>query len=182
MISCEQTKEQNVLEHGISVKNYLFDLINYLKTNQPLKHNFLIPKWLNENKNLFLENLPNDKTLELYTTYHDCGKPFCIYIDSEGKKHFPNHELYSKYVFDKVFDNKIASNLILHDMDIHRLKSEDINKFINNPYALTLLLTGLAEIHSNAEMFGGINSVSFKIKHKHITKKGQQIINLIKKN
>ena len=30
MSECEQTKNQSVLEHGISVKNYLFDLINHL--------------------------------------------------------------------------------------------------------------------------------------------------------
>jgi hypothetical protein len=30
-------------------------------------------------------------------------------------------------------------------------------------------------------MFGGIDSTSFKIKHKCISKRGKQIINLIKK-
>jgi hypothetical protein len=49
-------------------------------------------------------------------------------------------------------------------MDIHTLKSEGVEEFCKNPLAITLLLTGLAEIHSNAQMFGDIESVSFRIK------------------
>lgn len=41
--------------------------------------------------------------------------------------------------------------------------------------ALTLLLAALAEIHSNAKMFGGIESSSFKSKWKKIDRRGNQI-------
>jgi len=37
-------------------------------------------------------------------------------------------------------------------------------------------------VHANASMFGGIESTSFKIKFKQISKRGKQILNLIKEN
>ena len=180
MSECEQTQGQSVLDHGISVKNYLFDLINHLRTGTPLQYEWKLPDWVLQNKDLILSSLPDDETLELYTTYHDCGKPFCLTVDSDGKRHFPNHAQVSYQYFTQAFNNPVAADLILHDMDIHLLKSDGVEEFSKNPYALTLLLTGLAEIHSNSTMFGGIDSVSFKIKHKCISKRGTQIINLIK--
>ena len=63
-------------------------------------------------------------------------------------------------------------------MDIHLLKSDGVESFSKHPYALTLLIVGLSEIHSNSQMFGGIGSTSFKIKLKSITQRGKQIINL----
>jgi len=180
MSECEQTKGQSVLDHGISVKNYLFDLINHLRTGTTLQYEWKLPDWVLENKDLILSSLTDDETLELYTTYHDCGKPFCLMVDSDGKRHFPNHAQVSYQYFTQVFNNPVAAELILHDMDIHLLKSDGVEEFSKNPYALTLLLTGLAETHSNSQMFGGIDSTSFKIKWKSINQRGKQIINKIK--
>ena len=180
MKDCEQTQGQSVLQHGESVKNYLFDLLSHLRSNTDLKYDWLLPDWIYENKDFILNSLPSDQTLDLYTTYHDCGKPFCITIDDDGKRHFPNHAEVSYQIFTKVFDDPIVADLIRHDMDIHLLKSDGVSDFCQNPYALTLLITGLSEIHSNASMFGGTNSTSFKIKHKCITQRGKQIINQLK--
>jgi uncharacterized protein YlaN (UPF0358 family) len=180
MSECEQTKSQSVLEHGISVKNYLFDLINHLRSNTPLQYEWKLPDWVLENKDLLLSSLPDDETLELYTVYHDCGKPFCLEIDENGKRHFPNHAEVSYQIFNQVFNNSVAAELILHDMDIHLLKSDGVVQFCQNLHALTLLLTGLAELHSNAQMFGGLDSTSFKIKWKCINQRGKQIINQLK--
>lgn len=179
MKNCEQAKNQNILEHGISVKKYLFDLLNHLRTDEPLKYAWILPKFVKENSELLLQNMPDDNTLELYTTYHDCGKPFCVQIDDDGTRHFPNHAKVSYEYFKNVFDNEVAAELILHDMDIHNLKANNIKEFAEGSHTTTLLLTGLAEIHSNAKMFGGQDSISFKIKHKHISKKGEQIIRII---
>lgn len=180
MTNCEQTQGQSVLQHGESVKNYLFDLLNHLRNQHQLKYDWLLPDWIYENKDFILNSLPSDQTLDLYTTMHDCGKPFCLTIDTDGKKHFPNHAEVSYQIFTQLFNDSIVAELIRHDMDIHLLKSDGVEQFCQNPYALTLLLTGLAEIHSNASMFGGINSTSFKIKHKCITQRGKQIINQLK--
>ena len=112
----------------------------------------------------------------LDTQFHDCGKPFCLIIDSDGKRHFPNHAEVSAFYFNQVFDNQVASDLIRRDMDIHLLKSDGVDSFSREPHALTLLLTGLAEVHSNSQIFGGLDSTSFKIKHKSITQRGKQKI------
>jgi len=179
MKDCEQTKGQSVLQHGISVKNYTFDLINYLRFNTPLKYEWVLPDWLCENKDLILSNLPSDKTLKYYTVLHDCGKPYCLEYDEDGRKHFPNHAQISFETFNQVFDDEIAAHLIKHDMDIHLLKADEVEEFCKNPYALTLLLVGLSEIYSNANMFGGLDSTSFKIKWKKINQRGKKIIELL---
>lgn len=178
MSNCEQFKGQSVLEHGISVSNYLFDLLDYLRNGTTLKYDWILPDWVTKHKDLILKSLPSDETLKLYTQFHDCGKPFCLTIDEDGKRHFPNHAQVSYQIFKQVFNDDIAADLILHDMDIHLLKSDGVESFSKHPYALTLLIVGLAEIHSNSQMFGGIGSTSFKIKLKSITQRGKQIINL----
>ena len=181
MKNCEQTQGQSVMQHGISVKNYTFDIINHLKFGTPLKYEWRLPDCVYENKDTILSNLPSDKVLKLYTILHDCGKPYCLEIDSDGKKHFPNHAEVSATTFSSIFENKEVEDLIRHDMDIHLLKSDEVEEFCKNPNAITLLLTGLAEIHSNCQMFGGIDSTSFKIKWKNINKRGSQILKTIKK-
>jgi hypothetical protein len=180
MSNCEQTKGQSVLQHGKSVEKYLFDLINHLRSGDSLEYEWRLPDWVLENKDLILSSLPDDETLRLYTVYHDCGKPYCIEIDGEGKRHFPNHAGVSYNVFLQHFDNNAAAELIRKDMDIHLLKADRVGEFASSPYAITLLITGLAEIHSNCKMFGGIESTSFKIKWKAITSRGKQIIKIKK--
>lgn len=182
MKNCEQTKGQSVLDHGISVKNWTFDLINHLRNGDILKNEWILPDWVYENRDLILENLPSDKTLKYYTILHDCGKPYCLETDDLGKRHFPNHSEVSYRIFKNLFVDGVSARLIKDDMEIHLLKSEDIDDFCQNPHALTLLIVGLSEIHSNSEMFGGKNSDSFKIKLKRITQRGKKIIQKIKQN
>jgi hypothetical protein len=182
MKACPQTESQSVLEHGFSVKNYTMDLLNHLELGTPLKYEWKLPEWIYEEKDFILQHLENRKTLKTYTIMHDCGKPLCLQIDEEGKRHFPNHAEISFQTFVRFYDDPVAAQLILHDMDIHTLKSEGVEEFSKSPYAITHLIVGLAEIHSNAKMFGGIDSTSFKIKHKCISKRGKQIINLTKNN
>lgn len=180
MKNCEQTQGVSVLQHGISVHEYLEDIVNHLMFDEPLKFEWRLPEWLLENRELICDALPDEYTRYLYTTYHDCGKPYCLTIDEEGRRHFPNHAQVSHDVFCQVFPKeKVAADLIKHDMDIHLLKSDGVTDFAKNPHALTLLLTGLAEIHSNSTMFGGIESTSFKIKWKAISSRGKQILKII---
>lgn len=158
----------------------MFDLLDHLEKGTPLKYEWKIPAWIYEEKDLILKSLPDRKTLKLYTIMHDCGKPLCLEVDQEGRRHFPNHAKISYEVFTKFYQDPIAAELILHDMDIHTLKAEGVEEFCKNQYATTLLLSGLAEIHSNSKMFGGLDSTSFKIKWKCISQRGKQIINLKK--
>lgn len=62
-------------------------------------------------------------------------------------------------------------------MCLHTDSSEQIDFNLKNVWskkdAYTLLLVSLCEIHSNASMFGGIESVSFKSKWKKIDQRGK---------
>lgn len=164
------------------------DIYSHLQFNNKLQYNWKIPNWLYENKDFILKNLLPISLLTTYQIYHDIGKPYCKIYDLEdnSKYHFPNHANISSKIYSNIFgDDNIISLLIKRDMDIHLIKSKDIEYFIGNTkldhqISLSLLLTGLSEIHANAEMFGGIDSISFKIKYKQIESRGKQIIKLIK--
>lgn len=171
MKGCPQTDKINVLEHGQSVWKYFKKLFH--KEWDGLK----IPSWLNDNYEKIISNLHDLDIIERYNVYHDCGKPYCLEYDSLGKRHYPNHANISFEVWKNLFPNDvIVSNLIKEDMSLHTLTSDEILlKNWNIKDSMTLLLTSLAELHANAEMFGGIESDSFKIKYKKIDKRGKMI-------
>lgn len=177
MQKTEQMKNLSVLEHGVSVHNYFLDLQNHILNGSELKYEWKLPDWV-YNKQLW-DQLLDFEIIKNYQIYHDCGKPFCLEIDQEGKKHFPNHAKISYQVWKKIGISEIEAQLMLHDMDIHLLKSKDVESFCQLPFAATLLITGLCELHSNASMFGGVSSTSFKIKWKNINKFGKRITNFI---
>lgn len=175
MQNCYQTDTQSVYQHGISVKKHTFQLIDILKLNNFNFTSYKLPDWFLQYRNQLLQNLLSEDIIREYTIYHDCGKPYCLFIDENGKRHFPDHVNKSYQVWLSVGGSPIVAKLISMDMCIHTMKSCDIDDFIKHNEAITLLIVGLAEIHSNAVMFGGINSNSFKIKWKQINKKGKQI-------
>lgn len=84
--------------------------------------------------------------------------------------------IYRKYVLK---NDTVVRRLIKYDMDIHLLKADGVEEFAKRREAITNLIVGLAEIHANAEMFGGLESTSFKIKWKQIDKRGKQILQLL---
>ena len=110
--------------------------------------------------------------IDEYTLFHDCGKPYC---PSDGKRKFPNHTEVSYLIWLGVGGHLSAARLMRMDMQIHTMKADEVPSFCTQPEAPTLLLAGLAEIHANAEMFGGGTSVSFKIKWKQIDRRGRAI-------
>lgn len=164
---------QSVWEHGESVRDHLFDLINHLRHGTSLVYDWRIPDWVSTH---LLEKLLPDEDLKLYTLFHDCGKPNCLELDEQGRSHFPNHADVSAKVFSEIFSNSRVENLIKSDMIVHTMSAADVPEFAKRDEAVSLLLTALAEIHANAEMFGGIESTSFKIKWKHIDKRGRAIL------
>lgn len=174
-----QTENQSILEHGLSVNKYYKDLIKLLETNESV-FEWKIPTWLSSD---LLSMVYDDKTMYLYHKFHDIGKPYCLIIDDDDKRHFPDHANKSHEIFSKYFNNPVVAELIRNDMRIHLMKPSEVEDFVlsnENKFILSLLITSLCELHSNASMFGGINSVSFKIKFKSIEKIGSRIINKIK--
>lgn len=182
MKACEQTKGMSVLDHGNMVKDHYHDLYFHLYEDVRLQYEWKLPDWVIENKKYIIDNLFNDYAVQEYLIMHDCGKPYCRTVDEEGKQHFPNHAEVSYQVYKQIYPTRfVVSELIKSDMDIHCLKSEDLEEFAKRPEAITLLIAGLCEIHANASMFGGIDSTSFKIKWKQINKRGRQIIEILNK-
>lgn len=178
MKKIEQTKGETIFEHGLSVRDHLTDLISYLKGEETLS-GWKIPDWLDQYKELILSKLLPEDILEEYAILHDCGKIFVKYIDENGKVHFPDHAKKSKEVYLESGGNQQVAELIGMDMIIHTIKSIDLPEFCQRKECISLLLSGLAEIHSNAELFGGTSSDSFKIKFKQIDKRGKAICKIL---
>jgi hypothetical protein len=72
----------------------------------------------------------------------------------------------------------VIYKLILNDLKVHTLKAAQIDEFCRHDakLAVNILLSALAAVYSNSELFGGTQSTSFKIKFKTITQRGKQII------
>mgnify|MGYP003633991569 CR=1 FL=1 len=168
-----QTEGLTVYEHGESVWEYTKKIIsgdfNKLK----------LPDWFKENHRFIVNNLHDIKDVKDYNIYHDCGKPFCLEIDSDGKRHFKNHAQISKETWLKISDNQVVADLIGYDMALHSDNADTIKSYDwDIKTAFTLLVTAFAEIHSNAEMFGGIDSISFKMKWKTLDRRGKMLMKM----
>ena len=107
------------------------------------------------------------------------GKPACRIVDGDGRQHFPGHATVSKRVWLDAGGDAGIGELIGMDMDVHLLKGEGVEAFSHRPQACALLITALCEVHANASMFGGIASTSFKMKWKHVDKRGRAILKAI---
>lgn len=184
MLTCEQTQGQSVYEHGLSVKEHTFQILDFLRgRGGDTLEGWKIPKWLEDCKSSIAYSIWDDEIISLYTLYHDCGKPYCRFVDADGKAHFPDHADVSKEVFAHVAkelggDNiDWVPNLISWDMILHTETQEQIKKRLFDEIDVedifTLLIVGLAELHSNAKLFGGIDSTSFKMKWKKLDKRGR---------
>ena len=180
MKECNQNSFQTIYEHGVSVSETLENLINYIKYNKPLDGYWIIPEWLEKNKEKIKNNLFHEDILLEYALFHDCGKPFCFNIDENGNQHFPDHAKISEKIWNENGGEPLIGRLISMDMDIHLLKDYGIKEFCERKECISLLITGLAEIHSNANMFGGFDSISFKIKYKNIDRRGNAIFKILK--
>lgn len=183
MQSCEQTSGINMIEHGRMVKSSYAILLDAISGRCEAPLGWRIPEWA-RNPNVLRGQFPRD-IVDMYLLYHDCGKPLSRTVDEHGKVHYPEHAHKSQQLWTQLSShlspeqrdkNSIIARLMGMDMDIHTLKSDGVQEFAKRPEAMTLLLAGLAEVHANAGMFGGFDSVSFKIKVKHMEKRGRQVI------
>lgn len=177
MLSCSQFENMSVYEHGADVFARFTDLYLHLTTGAPLQLQWRLPEWVH-NPELAQRLLPLE-TLRLYQLYHDCGKPFCRTVDEDGRQHFPNHAQVSHDTwmqYAETPEDEQIGKLILMDMDAHTVKGEAVQEFIQRPEAASLLLTALAEVHSNASFLGQLESDNFKIKIKQLDKIGKRLV------
>lgn len=172
MRNCMQSSTQNMLQHGFSVWKHTYQLLKFDDQT-----NFRLPQWYIKYKSLLLENIHSFKTIKHYTLFHDAGKPFSLEIDEMGKKHFPDHANVSADVFKKyIRDDETIIRLIKNDMIMHAKKYDEIISMkLSIKDISTHLIVALAELHANAELFGGIESESFKIKFKRLEKLGKKL-------
>ena len=172
MRSCYQFKDMSVLQHGKSVHEWYLDFIG------PRKRQWRMPDWADDKR--IREGLLPLETTRLYQTYHDCGKPFCRTVDTDGRQHFPDHAevSYKRWLecSEASPESLLIAELIRKDMLAHTAKGEQIEAFCKEPLAIPLLVTALCEVHSNAQIFSGIESDSFKIKWKVIDKIGKRLL------
>jgi hypothetical protein len=177
MLRCEQTKGQNVYQHGLAVQNKASDLLTSLQNDSPLP-DWRLPRWIDEYRPQLLKSLHSYETIANYTLFHDIGKPFCRVVDEDGKQHFPNHAEVSKKLYLEATGDETTANLIGYDMVFHTASAVEVEEYCkvwSVQDAVTLLIVALSEIHANAALFGGIESQSFKQKFKQLERRGNQV-------
>lgn len=167
--------KQTILQHGISVWLHFKSLYNFIKSGED-SYIYPIPSWFMDYKDNLLPFLENNiDAIKKYLIYHDCGKPFCLTEDDNGQ-HFKNHAEISKQIYENTFSKGLIADLIGDDMLCHITKPKDFETLLSNPNIEILLCASLSEMHSNARMFGGFDSDSFKIKFKNYDKLGKRIL------
>jgi len=121
--------------------------------------------------------MPAEDVLRRYTVYHDCGKHLVEETDGEGR-HFPDHaNVSADYWLRHYPEDTHVALLMRNDMFIHACTAKELDdSVLPHEVLCTLLLTALAEIHSNAAMFGGVDSQSFKIKWKQVNRRGSRLL------
>ena len=174
MLSTEQATNHNMLDHGISCYQRFKDLYDHFNKKTPLQQHWVLPDWILSNN--VWDNLLDFNTVAIYLLLHDCGKPDCLEIDSAGRRHFPDHAIHSARTILELTDNTQLERLVRNDMVIHTIAPEGCKGFSENPECITHLVVGLCEIHANAEMFGGFESDSFKIKLKRLNQRAKKIL------
>lgn len=178
MEACPQFEGMSVWEHGRNVHEWYMDLFQPEWYGLSRTKSWRLPDWINHL--IFRDNAFHIGILEEYQIWHDIGKPRCKVIDEEGKVHFPNHAEVSKLLYwessEQTEDDLVVAELIGMDMLAHTVKGEEREEFSKHPYAPSLLLTALAEIHSNASHLGRLDSDGFKIKAKQLDKVAKLII------
>jgi hypothetical protein len=169
-----QFEDQSVLDHGVAVARYFKDIHDHFMCGTKLKYEWKLPEWISSR--LLWDSLAPLRDLYLYQIYHDCGK--LQFDDLGGAKKFPNHAIRSSEMWRAMGGGDLVAGMMSHDMDIHLMAADEMEEFIDLPYAASLILTGLSEIHANSKGFGGIQSVSFKSKWKQIDRRAKKFINL----
>ena len=135
-----------------------------------------LPKWFETWKAPLAAAVGNHGGLaRTYLEWHDCGKPFCLEYDAQGRAHFPDHASRSAQLWERVGGSPEVARLMEQDMDLHTLPPSAMPEFSQRKHAALLLIAALAAVNANAKMFGGFESDSFKIKAKQLEARGKRL-------
>lgn len=133
-----------------------------------------IPEWFFTAPKLELSR-DDRATLWRYLEHHDCGKPFVVIEDDTGRAHFPDHAAKSADIWRQVGGAKVEARLMERDMELHTMGADAVPAFAGDLDAPLLLIAALGSLWANAADFGGVESSSFKMKLKHIDRRGRAI-------
>lgn len=183
MRGTDQTQGLSVLAHGVAVRNRACELLEICRgEREPVPGRWRLPDWIEAHGRQLADLVVPARVLDRYTIMHDCGKPAVRQVGEEGRVHFPDHARVSAEIFAEVYpgpgSNALAAELVADDMEIHLLRGEGVEAFAEKPTWATHLLVGLAEVHANAEMFGGIESQGFKAKWRTLERRGRALCRL----
>lgn len=173
MKACEQAKGLSIYQHGLDVANRYRDLYSCLQMYAVKGHyEWAIPDQTFIQLRQIAKHALSPKDARTYHIFHDCGKPACLEIDADGRRHFPDHAKRSTEIYQQLFpEDQQTADLIAKDMLCHTLRGTDADAFASDPQAQTLIITAWSELHANAEaLFGGFETDSFKIKRKSLLK------------
>lgn len=171
MKACEQAPGYSIYQHGLDVANRYRALYEHV-CGEPTAYRWEIDAETCQALTALRKRALTPKEARLYHVYHDCGKPFTLTVDADGKRHFPGHAEASARLYREAFPGDEASaRLIELDMLCHTARGEEAERLLELPEAPTLILSAWAELHANAEvLFGGFEADSFKIKRKRLVK------------
>lgn len=148
----------NVWQHGKDC----CDMLDRILAGEKLTRMDRIP-WLEDAIASFPSALSND--IHTYLLFHDIGKVTTY----DGHGHYPDHAAESAKIWRRIDDREHIARWMELDMVMHSGTREEAQALCDRHI---LRLTALAECYSNAEMFGGFESDSFKIKLKKLIRNG----------
>ncbi|KVP75482.1 hypothetical protein WJ96_07175 [Burkholderia ubonensis] len=176
MRACMQFRTQNVLEHGEAVLAKYQTLMAHARDGR-LPDGWRQPKWWTpETAQRLAQAQPPEAIMTNYLRYHDCGKPICRIQDEAGRQHFPNHAAVSAQLWAQIGGHPDEVWLMANDMLLHTGSAEECEAIRGRHLAPALMFAALSEIHANAEMFGGIETDSFKSKAKQLERRTTQLL------
>lgn len=171
METCYQSANETVWQHCQSVAKTYFDLLEH-----PDK--YPLPPIIRDNFEYIRQHQVPPGIVRQYLEWHDCGKPACATLIN-GRQSFPNHAEVSQRVFREAGGDDAAARLIGLDMVFHITKPAEIvaqTASLDTTTVMTLMLAAWASIFANAEMFGGTDSESFKIKASQLTSRCKKVL------
>lgn len=173
-------RQQTVWEHGQAVLACYEDLLRAAQCGG-LPAGWRAPKWWTPQAAARLLALqPPKETMASYLLWHDCGKPATRALDAQGRAHFPGHAQASADTWQAMGGAADEVWLMRHDMVLHSGSAADCAELLRTSEGQRLwpglLLGALCEVHANAQMFGGTDSVSFKAKAKQLDRRGAQLL------
>lgn len=164
----------NVEAHGRLTWNIYLSIKLTLQTG---KAHESWPDWLKTHGAALLSLQQPNSLMHNYLVYHDCGKPFVLKQDLQGRMHFPGHADMSALVWLQAGGTQKEARLMQLDMALHTLRCAELDALSKDPLSPSLLLAAYAELQSNAKsIFGGFDSESYKIKLKALNRRAKTLI------